>query len=115
MEVVAVTWPCALVERRALGIAVKKMLVEVAVKPEVVAFTAECPHLGCAVNLAEDGKTFLCPCHTSAFDFTGKALNDVPPRGMDTLDVELTPGSDPEVLVKFGRFRTQEKEKTPLA
>lgn len=81
---------------------------------QVVAFTAECPHLGCAVNLAEDGKAFLCPCHTSAFDFTGKALNSVPPRGMDTLAVEVSAGDDPEVLVKFGRFRTQEKEKTPL-
>ena len=34
-------------------------------KPEVIAFTAECPHLGCAINLAEGGKSFLCPCHTS--------------------------------------------------
>jgi menaquinol-cytochrome c reductase iron-sulfur subunit len=84
-------------------------------KPEVVAFTTECPHLGCAVNLTADGKSFLCPCHTSAFDLAGKRLNDVPPRGMDTLEVELTAGDDPDVLVKFQRFRTQEKEKTPLA
>src|SRR5947208_16311174 len=32
-------------------------------KPEVIAFTAECPHLGCAINLADYGKRFLCPCH----------------------------------------------------
>ncbi len=83
-------------------------------KPEVVAFTSECPHLGCAVNLAADGKSFLCPCHTSAFDFQGKRLNDVPPRGMDTLKVEIGTGDDPEIRVRFERFRTQEKEKTPL-
>ena len=83
--------------------------------PQVLAFTAECPHLGCAVNLAADGAKFLCPCHTSAFDFAGKALNTVPPRGMDTLDVKLTPGDDPVVGVKFARFRTTDKEKTPLA
>ena len=33
----------------------------------------------------------------------------------ETLDVALTAGDDPDVLVKFERFRTQEKEKTPLA
>jgi menaquinol-cytochrome c reductase iron-sulfur subunit len=82
---------------------------------KVDAFTAECPHLGCAVNLAGDGKTFLCPCHTSAFDFQGKRLNSVPPREMDTLEVELSSDADPEVRVKFQRFRTQDEEKHPLA
>src|SRR5262249_38716444 len=47
-------------------------------KDSVLAFTAECPHLGCAVNLSADGKSFLCPCHTSNFDFHGKPLNQVP-------------------------------------
>jgi Rieske Fe-S protein len=85
--------------------------------PPVVAFTAECPHLGCAVNLKETDKgvEFLCPCHTSAFDLKGSPLNSVPPRGMDTLDVEVSDGADPEVHVRFQRFRTQEKEKKPLA
>ena len=61
----------------------------------MIAFTAECPHLGCAINLAADGKSFLCPCHTSAFDFEGKPQNQVPPRPMDRLDVELTSGRRP--------------------
>lgn len=84
-------------------------------KPGVVAFTAECPHLGCAVNLTPDSRRFLCPCHTSVFDLKGKPLNTIPPRGMDTLQVELSRDDDPEILVRFERFRTQEKEKTPLA
>jgi Rieske Fe-S protein len=83
--------------------------------PPVIAFTAECPHLGCAVNLAADGKSFLCPCHTSNFSFDGKPLNQVPPRPMDRLEVRLAPGDDPEVQVKFQRFRTQSEEKIPLA
>jgi Rieske Fe-S protein len=86
-------------------------------KEPVLAFTAECPHLGCAVNLAADGKSFLCPCHTSNFDFSGKPLNQVPPRPMDRLEARLSNGTDPdsEVQVKFQRFRTQSEEKTPLA
>jgi menaquinol-cytochrome c reductase iron-sulfur subunit len=81
----------------------------------VIALSAECPHLGCAVNLAPDGKSLLCPCHTSNFDFQGKPLNKVPPRPMDRLEVKLSTGDDPEVLVKFQRFRTQSEEEIPLA
>jgi menaquinol-cytochrome c reductase iron-sulfur subunit len=81
---------------------------------EVLALSSECPHLGCAVNLTADGKSFLCPCHTSAFNLEGKPQNPVPPRPMDRLDVEITKGDDPEVRVKFQRFRTQSEEKIPL-
>jgi Rieske Fe-S protein len=80
----------------------------------VIALSSECPHLGCAVNLATGGKGFLCPCHTSAFDFEGKPQNQVPPRPMDRLEVELTAGDDPEVRVKYQRFRTQSEEKIRL-
>jgi Rieske Fe-S protein len=80
----------------------------------VIALQSECPHLGCAINLRADGKGFLCPCHTSAFTLEGKPTNQVPPRAMDRLKVELTAGSDPEVRVKFQRFRTQSEEQIPL-
>jgi menaquinol-cytochrome c reductase iron-sulfur subunit len=83
-------------------------------KPEVIAYSAECPHLGCAINLAADGKSFLCPCHASAFDFEGQRQNDVPPRPMDRLDVELTADPDPKVRVKFQQFRTLAEERIPL-
>jgi menaquinol-cytochrome c reductase iron-sulfur subunit len=81
---------------------------------QVLALTSECPHLGCAVSLAADGKSFLCPCHTSAFDLDGKPRNQVPPRPMDSLKVELIGTEDPEVRVRFERFRSAIEEKTPL-
>ena len=83
-------------------------------KPEVVAMTAECPHLGCAVNLTADGKKFLCPCHTSTFSLEGKPENQVPPRPMDRLDVQFSQDADPEIRVKFERFRSQSEERIPL-
>ncbi|MGP0068570.1 MAG: ubiquinol-cytochrome c reductase iron-sulfur subunit [Isosphaeraceae bacterium] len=82
--------------------------------PEVIAMTSECPHLGCAVNLTEDGRSFLCPCHTSTFDLTGKPENQVPPRPMDRLDVDISKDEDPEIRVKFERFRSQSEERIPL-
>lgn len=85
------------------------------VDPPVVALTAECPHLGCAVKLAADGKSFLCPCHNSVFDLAGNPENKVSPRPMDPLDVQLTHGPDPDIQVKFERFRPQADRRIPLA
>lgn len=85
-------------------------------KEPVVAFTAECPHLGCAVNLSGDKTMFRCPCHDSAFTFDGKPQNQIPPRGMDRLEVEpLAGGPDPAVRVKFERFQSQTEKRVPLA
>ncbi|MFO0955882.1 MAG: Rieske 2Fe-2S domain-containing protein [Isosphaeraceae bacterium] len=80
--------------------------------PPVVAFTAECPHLGCLITADEGG--FVCPCHRAEFDLSGKKRNAVSPRGMDTLEVELSKDDDPVVTVLFQRFRTQAEEKIPL-
>lgn len=85
------------------------------VDPPVIAFTAECPHLGCAINRDADGGGFFCPCHSSAFDIQGNPKNHVPPRPMDRLEVELTDDEDPHVVVRFQRFHPLAEEKIPLA
>ena len=74
-----------------------------------------CPHLGCAVNLTADGKSFLCPCHTSAFNLEGKPEKPcpTPPRWIGSRSSSRQ-GDDPEVRVKFQRFRTQSEEQIPL-
>jgi Rieske Fe-S protein len=82
--------------------------------PEVVAFSTECPHLGCAVGLAGNGKSFLCPCHNSNFTFAGVRRNQIPPRSMDTLELKISADPDPQVRVKFQQFRTATEEKKPL-
>jgi menaquinol-cytochrome c reductase iron-sulfur subunit len=83
-------------------------------KSPVVAFTAECPHLGCAISTGEGGKSFVCPCHQAKYGPDGVRKNQVSPRPMDTLEVELTADEDPGVVVHFRRFRNQIKEKKPL-
>lgn len=84
-------------------------------EPAVIAYSAECPHLGCAINLAPGGAGFHCPCHNSSFNDEGRPLNDIPPRPMDKLDVELTEDADPRILVRFQRFQALAEEKIPLA
>ena len=81
----------------------------------VVAFSAECPHLGCAVNLGPEGDRFVCPCHTSAFALDGERLNAIPPRPLDRLEVQVPDDPDTPLLVNYQRFQTQSEEKKPLA
>lgn len=80
----------------------------------VVAFQAQCPHLGCAVNLNHDKTAFRCPCHDSAFAFDGSPENKIPPRSMDRLSIAPLEGTDPMIAVQFERFRSQSEEKIPL-
>lgn len=68
----------------------------------VRALSAECPHLGCAIDLAGDTKSYGCPCHTSRFGLDGKAESGPSPRGMDELAVRIVDGW---VEVEFHRYR----------
>ncbi len=83
----------------------------------VLAFTAECPHLACAIALSDDRRGFFCPCHVSSFKLDGTRLAGASPRNMDPLEVESFSASDPDpmVRVRFQRFRTNTEERVPLA
>lgn len=56
---------------------------------EVIAFSPQCTHLGCAFRYEEQKKTFLCPCHTSNFDLDGKVLDGPAPRALDRYQVKV--------------------------
>jgi menaquinol-cytochrome c reductase iron-sulfur subunit len=73
---------------------------------EVTAFTATCPHLGCAVEFDASKKDYECPCHKSGFAIDGKKLFGPSRRGLDSLPVKLVDKAGAkEVLVKFERFK----------
>jgi Rieske Fe-S protein len=76
----------------------------------VTAFSAECPHAGCAVDF--DGKQFVCPCHDSTFALDGSRLKGPAPRGLDPLEVREQDGV---VQVRFCRFRLNQKEREELS
>lgn len=48
-----------------------------------VAFSPQCPHLGCIYHWEEDQKDFKCPCHASVFGLDGKVLDGPAPRPLD--------------------------------
>jgi menaquinol-cytochrome c reductase iron-sulfur subunit len=73
-------------------------------RDEVHALSVTCPHLGCGVE--KTGTGFGCPCHTSAFDPTGKRMSGPSPRDMDSLEARVIgDGAERSVEVRFKKFR----------
>src|SRR5688500_13607524 len=64
---------------------------------EVLALTAECPHLGCSIGYDTGRNRFQCPCHESAFDLEGVKLGGPSPRAMDQLESRITADGKVEV------------------
>jgi Rieske Fe-S protein len=61
------------------------------------AISLTCPHLGCTVEPQAD--EFVCPCHGSRYDLTGKFLEGPAAQSLKTLRVEITP-EDKIILYK---------------
>jgi menaquinol-cytochrome c reductase iron-sulfur subunit len=59
---------------------------------QVVAFTPNCTHLGCAYHWDDPTHTFVCPCHTSSFSIDGKVLGGPAPRPLDRYTVRVQGG-----------------------
>jgi len=59
---------------------------------EVVAFSPQCTHLGCAYHWDAPSHTFICPCHTSVFSIDGKVLGGPAPRPLDRLMTKIEGG-----------------------
>ncbi len=76
----------------------------------VVAFSAVCPHLGCAIGYDGASGQYRCPCHKSAFDRKGEKQAGPAKRGMDPLPVKVEGG---RVKVTFLRYRPDVSERIP--
>jgi menaquinol-cytochrome c reductase iron-sulfur subunit len=82
---------------------------------QVVAFNALCPHAGCFVDVASDGRSFHCPCHNSGFNADGSLKpGAVSPRRMDELEVDPEGLEQGIVRVKFQNFVAGTHDKIPV-
>jgi menaquinol-cytochrome c reductase iron-sulfur subunit len=59
---------------------------------QVIALAPQCTHLGCAYHWDESNGDFLCPCHTSTFDKSGKVLAGPAPRPLDRYQTKVENG-----------------------
>ncbi|WP_447974227.1 QcrA and Rieske domain-containing protein [Nitrospira sp. Kam-Ns4a] len=67
-----------------------------------VAYSGKCPHLGCGYKWRKVPKLgreiFLCPCHLSIYDASGKVLDGPAPRPLDPVPIRITAGGDIEII-----------------
>lgn len=66
-----------------------------------IAFSGKCPHLGCAFKWRQHktlGQVFLCPCHLSIYDASGKVLDGPAPRALDALPIRVSASGEVEVV-----------------
>jgi len=73
-------------------------------------YSAVCPHLGCSINISENG--FACPCHHSTWSGDGAKTGGPTLRGMDTLDHKVENGV---LKVKYQYFKQGLAGKESLA
>lgn len=56
---------------------------------KVTAFSPWCTHLGCAYHWEQPKNQFVCPCHGSCFDSTGKVLSGPALRPLDRYETKM--------------------------
>jgi menaquinol-cytochrome c reductase iron-sulfur subunit len=56
---------------------------------QVVAYSPQCTHLGCAYHWEEQTHTFVCPCHGSEFSIGGDVISGPAPRPLDRYPVKI--------------------------
>ncbi len=54
-----------------------------------VAFSSQCPHLGCSVRWVDDRSSFECPCHGGTFDKNGSVVAGPPAQSLTRPQVKI--------------------------
>ncbi|HEU4729809.1 MAG TPA: ubiquinol-cytochrome c reductase iron-sulfur subunit [Kofleriaceae bacterium] len=78
---------------------------------KIVALSAVCPHLGCAVGWDTAAGNFLCPCHDSRFSPEGAKLTGPSERGMDELPITVVDG---RLQLTWVRYKTGQATREPV-
>ena len=66
-----------------------------------IAFSGKCPHLGCGFKWRKHkvlGPVFLCPCHVSIYDASGRVLEGPAPRPLDTLPIQVSESGEVQII-----------------
>lgn len=77
---------------------------------KILALSAVCPHLGCAVGWDSAAGNFLCPCHDSRFSPEGQKLTGPSERGLDDLPVQIVEG---RLQLTWVRYKLGQPVKEP--
>ena len=66
-----------------------------------IAYSGKCPHLGCGYKWRKHkvlGPVFLCPCHVSIYDASGRVLEGPAPRPLDALPIQVSASGEVQII-----------------
>jgi len=66
-----------------------------------IVFSGKCPHLGCGFKWRKHkvlGPVFLCPCHVSIYDASGRVLEGPAPRPLDPLPIQVSESGEVQII-----------------
>jgi Rieske Fe-S protein len=66
-----------------------------------IAFSGKCPHLGCGFKWRKHkvlGPVFLCPCHVSIYDASGRVIEGPAPRPLDPLPIQVSASGEVQII-----------------
>lgn len=66
-----------------------------------LAFSGKCPHLGCGYKWRKHkvlGPVFLCPCHVSIYDASGRVIDGPAPRPLDLLPIQVSASGEVQII-----------------
>ena len=93
------------VDGRALPVIVVRAQVEL-----IVAYSSECTHWGCEVDLPDEQGIVYCPCHASSFDLQGKLIDGSARGDLESVAVDLRTAPTAVEHRSWGQIK-QEHEK----
>lgn len=59
----------------------------------IIAYSANCTHLGCPVRWEQDAELFMCPCHGGVYYKDGTVAAGPPPKSLNQYRVRITNGN----------------------
>ena len=76
---------------------------------KIEALSGVCPHLGCSIEW--DGKSFLCPCHQSAWKDNGELDHGKAKRALDPLPIAVVDG---RLRLTWVRYKLDTSDREPV-
>lgn len=64
----------------------------------IIAIDPTCTHAGCIVELKQQQKAFICPCHQSKFSLKGDVIEGLAKESLKKYQVKI---NDNQILVKL--------------
>lgn len=73
------------------------------------AFSSECTHWGCEVDLPDEKEIVRCPCHTSRFDIRGQLIDGEASGDLPAVAIEIRTAATAVATQSWGQIKREKR------